>query len=156
MGAGIARLDAQQDGGGGHALRSPLDQHRHAGAQPSPGEEHPVGGEVRRGEAGGLLLADRVGQADQVDGGNRDQLGDGAAVGWFAQQAEVLADAGWGGKARGAALAGDDRVDHARLPGAGAPATPSPSVSTRPAASQPRIWGAVSGLDDTPRRVRRS
>ena len=115
-----------------------------------------MGGEVRRGQAGGRIVTDGIGQGDQVPGGHRDQLGDGAAVRWLAQQAEVLADTGWGGKARGADPAGDDRVDHHPLPGAGAPSTPSPSVSTRPAASQPRIWGAVSGFDDTPRRVQRS
>ena len=71
-------------------------------------EQHPVGGQVGRRQAGGLLEGQRRGLGHQVAPGHRDALGEGAVV----AARTAATGPGRGSRRRRRSRVGDDGVDH--------------------------------------------
>jgi hypothetical protein len=66
---------AEDDRGGGHAAARALHEHGGARCQAGAREEHPVGGQPRRGQAGRLLEGQLGGLGDDVARRHDDALG---------------------------------------------------------------------------------
>ncbi len=77
-----ARRLGQLHATGAHAARRAQDQHRIGGADLAPCQHHAVGGTIGDGQRGGIIVADPVGRADQMSGGDARVFGCGAQAGF--------------------------------------------------------------------------
>ena len=129
------------------------------GREPGAREQRPIRGEVRRGQARGVGKAHLVGQRHEVLARDLDVLGERRPR--AAPSLSIRNDRQPSGSSlrhAGAVAAGGDRIDDDPAADRGRPVGGIAAVAGRPRRRRrsPRIWGGVTGADDTPRSVQMS